>query len=355
MVRFLIDSLAWRRFGMIGSVAIVIALHAPGSSVSSATRQSDDQIKNIRGLVVDVRGEPVAGANVFIRDLGSNITRTHLTDNEGVYVVNGLPAAADYEVHILYEETESERKLVTSFLNRRDNAVNFELPIVAIPTGMGGDSDGGILLETFDRVRLWASFELPEGIPAPIPAALLLHGYGEDRSVWADLEARLLSEGWAVMTLDLRGHGQSTIRNSEPIEAVGAWRADSQQFPQDLNPALDWLKTQARIDSGRLAVIGSDIGANLALVASGRFSEVGTSVAINPNVQEAIALAGTGQEFDPTAVLIIESDILQGLVAREEVRGASRVFVVEADGGTALWLATGDTLNQIVRWLRDTY
>ena len=344
-----------RRSGVIASVVMAVVLYASGSPAASTTPQSDDEIKNIRGLVVDVRGEPVADATVFIRDLSSNLTRTHRTDDEGVYRVNGLPADADYEIHVQYEGTESETKLVTSFLNRRDNAVNFELPIAVIRTGVSADEEGSIVLETFDRVQLWASFELPEGIPAPIPAALLLHGYGEDRSVWADLVARLLSEGWAVMTLDLRGHGQSVIRNSQPIEASESWRSDSQQFPQDLIPALDWLKTQERIDSNRLAVIGFDVGANLALVASGRFSEVGTSVAINPNIDEAIALAGAGQEFNPIAVQIIESDIIEGDAARDQIRGASRLTLVDVDGGTVVWLATGDTLDEIVRWLRDTY
>lgn len=345
-----------RQPGVIGSVVVAAVLCAAASPAIAAARQSDDEIKNIRGLVVDIRGQPVAGANVFIRDVGSNITRTHITDDEGVYRVNGLPADADYEIHIVYEGTESETKLVTSFLNRRDNAVNFELPIAVVRTAVLADADGGILLETFDRVQLRASFQLPEGIPAPIPAALLLHGYGEDRSVWADLVARLLSEGWAVMTLDLRGHGQSMIRNSQRIEASESWRTDPQQFPLDLNPALEWLKTQERIDSNRLVVIGSDVGANLALVASGRFSEVGTTVAINPNIDEAIALAGAGQEFSPNSVQIIESDLFQGAAARDQIRGASRLTIIDGDGGgTVVWLATGDTLDQIIRWLRDTY
>jgi pimeloyl-ACP methyl ester carboxylesterase len=354
VVQLLSDSQTSRRRAVI-ALAVVAVLVASGPSTLATAPQSDEGIKNIRGLVVDVRGEPVVGANVFIRDVGSNITRTFSTDDEGVYTVNGLPAGADYEVHVLYLGTESETKLVTSFLNRRDNAVNFELPIAVIPTVGSTDGEGVISLETFDRVVLRASFELPEGIPAPIPAALLLHGYGEDRSVWADLEARLLSEGWAVMSLDLRGHGRSTTRNSEPLAPAESWRSDPQQFPQDLNPALDWLKTQERIDSNRLAVIGVDVGANLALVASGRFSEVGTSIAINPNIEEAIALAGAGQEFNPSTVMIIESDLIQGVTARQYVAGASRLTIVEGDGGTVVWLATGDTLDQIVRWLRDTY
>jgi pimeloyl-ACP methyl ester carboxylesterase len=341
------------RLWTLGMVTACVFLLPVATAIG---RQSDDNpIKNVRGVVRDLRGQPVPDARVFVRDLKSNITRTQSTDSSGLYAVNGLPADVDYELHVEHQGAESETKLVSSFFERRDNVVNFELPIAIIPTGSAID-EGGITLETFDRVQIRAEFTLPEGIPAPIPSALLLHGYGEDSSVWADLEARLLTEGWAVMKMDLRGHGQSTIRNSQSIEPSESWRTDPQQFPLDLEPALDWLKTQPRVDATRLAVIGSDVGANLALVASGRYSEVATVVAINPDVQEALALSGSGQEFNPSMVHIIVSNPLMGLVIRQEIQGGSRITVAEdAEGGTPIWLATDDTLDEIVRWLRDTY
>ena len=343
-----------RSLGLVLAGCAVLA--APVFRVHSAHAQSNDEaVKTIRGVVLDLRGEPVPEARVFVRDLQSNITRTLSTDASGLYAVRGLPADADYELRVEYQGTESETRLVSAFFERPDNVVNFELPVAAVASGSGED-EGGIALETFDRVQLRAEFTLPEGIPAPIPTALLLHGYGEDRAVWADLESRLLSDGWAVMTLDLRGHGSSTIRNNEPIEPTEAWRSDPQQFPLDLEPAMDWLKTQPRLDSTRLAVIGSGLGANLALVASGRYPEVATTIAINPDVQEAQALAGAGQEFSPSMVHIIVSNPLVGLAVRESVSGGSRVTVaVDAEGGTPVWLATDDTLDEIVRWLRDTY
>lgn len=338
-----------------GVAALVLAGLGAGVAGALPAQRGADALKTIRGVVSDSRGEPVADARVFIRNARTNVTRTHSTDREGLYSVNGLPSDADYEVRAEYRGAESETRLVSAFFERRDNVLNLELPIAVIPEN-GPADDGDIVLETFDRVRLRASFTLPEGIPAPIPAALLLHGYGEDRSVWAALEGRLLEDGWAVMALDLRGHGQSTIRNNDLIEPSEAWRTDPQQFPLDLEPALDWLKTQPRIDSSRLAVIGSDLGANLALVASGRYREVATTIAINANIDEAVALAGTGQAFSPSMVQIVVNNALLGLLIRQQIEGGSRITVIEdAEGGTAAWLATGDTLDEISRWLRDTY
>ena len=345
-----------RRFVILAVCLLACAVFRPATA---AARQLDTEgVKSIRGVVRDLRGEPVAGARVFIRNLSSNVIRTHSTDGSGLYSVNGLPSDADYEVRAEYQGTESETRLVSAFFERSDNVLNFDLPVAVLPAGGGVDEDGAILLETFDRVQLHASFTLPEGIPAPIPVALLLHGYGENRSVWMDLETRLLETGWAVMTVDLRGHGRSTTRNNSAIEPSESWRTDPQQFPLDLEPVLDWLKTRPRLDSARMAVIGADVGANLALVASGRFPEVATSVAINPNIDEAVALAGTGQAFSPRMVQIVVANSLYGLLVREQVQGGSRitsVAVEDAASPTPIWLATGDTLDQIVRWLRDTY
>jgi alpha-beta hydrolase superfamily lysophospholipase len=61
---------------------------------------------------------------------------------------------------------------------------------------------------------------MPLGVPAPIPAVLLLHGYGEDRTVWRNFTQQLLGHGWAVMALDLRGHGESKTRNKMPLQAT---------------------------------------------------------------------------------------------------------------------------------------
>ena len=157
------------------------------------------------------------------------------------------------------------------------------------------------------------------------------------------------------MTLDLRGHGQSRLRNREEIRVEPSWRTDSRQFPLDLEPALDWLKSRPRLDSNRIAVIGSDIGANLALVAAGRFSEVGTAVAIHPVLDEALSLAGTAREFSPRMAHLIVPDRETGQGVREFITGASRITIRSAEGGTGAALAAPNTIDEIVRWLRDTY
>jgi pimeloyl-ACP methyl ester carboxylesterase len=314
------------------------------------------QPKNIHGLVQDIRGTPLPGARVFVRDVKSNVTRTATADPKGLYAFYALPPTADYEVYADFRGKSSEKKVISSFLNRADNVINFQLDLAVIG---GAEPDSsfkeGPALRTYDSVDLRGSFDLPTGASAPIRAVLLLHGYGEDRSVWNDLKKELLGRGWAVMTIDLRGHGQSKTRNGRPFEASPEWRASSQEFPFDLDPALDWLKSQPRIDSGRIVVIGSDIGANLALIASGRFPEVRTVVAINPRLDESLSMAGSALDFAPRSALIVMNDTVESDRLKAGVRLPVRILTGATSGGTLKIVAEKQIQDGIFQWLRETF
>jgi pimeloyl-ACP methyl ester carboxylesterase len=313
--------------------------------------------KNIRGVVQDLRGTPLPGAHVYIRDMKTNITRTLTTDQQGLYSIFALTPTADYEVYAEFRGQTSEKKLVSSFLNRADNVINFQLDMAAIAGGAPtiDDAGSGPEIRAFDAAELRASFELPRGVAAPIPAVLLLHGYGEDRSVWNSLRAELLARGWAVMALDLRGHGQSTTRNGRPLQAAPEWRTSSHDFPVDVDPALDWLKAQPRVDNSKVVIIGSDVGANLALIASGRFPEVRTVVAINPKLNESMSMAGSAQDFMPKSALIISNDPAEADRVQATVTAPRRVLVVSGSGGTGKWAAEKQVVDGIFQWLRETF
>lgn len=335
--------------------AICVLTWAPALPSAPGQSRDDEPVKSIRGRVLDLAGDAVEGARVFIVAPGISQTRTLRTDGEGMYSIYGLPSTEDYEVRVTYQDAESETRLVSRLLAREDNIVNFTLEVV---TRQEEPSGAGFRLQTFDGVDLYAAFDVPEGVQAPIPVALLLHGYGESHTVWAPLRERLLQRGWAVLALDLRGHGQSLTRGAAAIAPQESWRTDPQQFPLDLEPALDYLRTRPRLDSNRIAVIGFDVGAQLALIASGRFREVSTAVAINPNLDQALAMAGTGRAFSPRTTFVVAAPDGEGERVRETVSGASRLTVLDPGpplAQTGVWLGTDDMIEQIVRWLRDTY
>jgi pimeloyl-ACP methyl ester carboxylesterase len=326
-----------------------------GAQLFPKKRDTGPKPKNIHGIVQDLQNKPVVGARVFLKNMQTSVVRTLETDQNGEYKVFGLNAMVDYELYADFKGKSSEKKFVSSYLNREDNVLNFQLDVAGSASASAPSTAAGPTFKSFDLVELHASLDLPVGVPAPIPAILLLHGYGEDRTAWKDFSKQLLNRGFAVMAMDLRGHGESRTKNQRPIQASPDWRTNLQEFPVDLDPALDFMKSQPRVDTRKMAVIGFDVGANLALIASGRFPEVRTAVAIKPNLDESFALAGSAQDFQPRSTLVVVSSQAEADRFKSVVKTPSRTIVASHAGGTAEWTSDQQVAEAIFQWLRETF
>jgi pimeloyl-ACP methyl ester carboxylesterase len=326
-----------------------------GAQLFPKKRDTGPKPKNIHGIVQDLQNKPVVGARVFLKNMQTSVVRTLDTDQNGEYKVFGLNAMVDYELYAEFKGKSSEKKFVSSYLNREDNVLNFQLDVAGSAGASAPSTATGPTFKSYDLVELHASLDLPVGVPAPIPAILLLHGYGEDRTAWKDFSKQLLNRGFAVMAMDLRGHGESRTKNQRPIQASPDWRTNLQEFPVDLDPALDFMKSQPRVDTRKMAVIGFDVGANLALIASGRFPEVRTAVAIKPNLDESFALAGSAQDFQPRSTLVVASSQAEADRFKSVVKTPSRTIVASHAAGTAEWTSDQQVAEAIFQWLRETF
>ena len=324
--------------------------------LGSKGRINEPKTKNIHGTVSDHAGKPIEGARVLVLNTKDNTTRTLTTDVAGNYSVQGLTPDVNYEVRADFRGVVSERKSISALLDREDNLVNFLLNLsTGAAAGTTPSADPGPELQTFDLVKLKASFEMPQGVPAPIPAVLLLHGYGENRKVWDEFRKQFLARGWAVMSLDLRGHGDSVVKNQRPLQANPDWRSNPREFPQDVDPALDWLKKQARLNSSKIVIVGYDVGANLALISSGKFKEVRTVVAVNPNLKESLELAGSAQDFRPRSALVVAENANSVEPIKTYVKDPFRVLAQPVAGGTAQVFQGKALSDAIFQWLKETY
>ena len=128
------------------------------------------------------------------------------------------------------------------------------------------------------EVTISAQDELPlvgtlntDGGGSPQPGVLLLHMLGGKRSDWNDtgLIDTLNAEGYATLTLDLRGHGDSIAQ------------VDWALAEEDINVVWEWFTSQPEIDPANSVIIGASIGSNLAL----------RTAASQPTVQAAVLLS----------------------------------------------------------------
>jgi alpha-beta hydrolase superfamily lysophospholipase len=72
----------------------------------------------------------------------------------------------------------------------------------------------------------------------------LIHDIGGDRTIWDDYARELQSEGYNVMAIDMRGHGEST-KNLFNEEIVYDWTTmghlDFIMYQADIQAAYDWV------------------------------------------------------------------------------------------------------------------
>jgi alpha-beta hydrolase superfamily lysophospholipase len=105
---------------------------------------------------------------------------------------------------------------------------------------------------TADGLSLAATYR--PGRMANAPAVLLLHGNGASREQPADNAAWLCEQGYATLTIDFRGHGQSAAAS----HSFG-WNES-----KDARAAFEWLKREQH--DAPVAVIGISMGGASALL-----------------------------------------------------------------------------------------
>lgn len=137
------------------------------------------------------------------------------------------------------------------------------------------------LFETADGVTISGDYYAPLKAGEPAPFAILLHMDGSDRSAWAALIPRLQDAAFAVLAIDLRGHGLSGTADHR----ARAERRDETLFAAmdlDVGAAYEWIVQQPDIDRARFAIIGASAGCGVALRYAAADRSVDAIVCLTP-------------------------------------------------------------------------
>jgi len=110
-----------------------------------------------------------------------------------------------------------------------------------------------------DGLKLKGTFS---GAAASGPGVLLLHQCNRQRKVWDDLVMRMTAAGMNVMTVDLRGYGDS---EGTPIDKLTPEEINlvfNQKMPLDVETAYKFLIAQPTVSPGILVAGGASCGVN---------------------------------------------------------------------------------------------
>lgn len=107
--------------------------------------------------------------------------------------------------------------------------------------------------------------------------AILLHMMPATKSSWRDFAPLLVKEGYHVLAIDLRGHGESDGGSDGYKEFTDE---EHEESIRDVEAAVDFMK-QRGVDVARLTLIGASIGANLAVAFMALHHEVTSGVLLS--------------------------------------------------------------------------
>ena len=118
---------------------------------------------------------------------------------------------------------------------------------------------------------------------------VLLHSIGYNSQWWGDLPSKLLEKGYAVLAIDLRGHGKS-IYNAKlgKISWKNLKNSGFAKYPDDVVAVINKVieeNTKTKFFNS-WALVGADIGASTGVIASDKLKrEPKTIIMISPIVE----------------------------------------------------------------------
>lgn len=138
----------------------------------------------------------------------------------------------------------------------------FVLPLLMIPVLICAAQEAPASrtadLKASDGANLKVSY-FPSGKPGP--GVLLLHQCNRQREVWDDLAKQLAAAGINVLTMDLRGFGESSGPANDKLPPQEA-QAQAQKWPGDIDIAFAYLQAQQGVKRDVIGVGGASCGVN---------------------------------------------------------------------------------------------
>ena len=118
---------------------------------------------------------------------------------------------------------------------------------------------------------------------------VLLHSHGTNSLWWENLPDKLLENGYAVLTIDLRGHGQSVYNSAlKKVSWKSLKNSAYQKYPNDIVQIINDIGDEfPRMKFfNEWAIVGSDIGASAGVIAADKLDfKPKTIVLLSPVVQ----------------------------------------------------------------------
>ena len=208
-------------------------------------------------------------------------------------------------------------------------------------------------LKAADGTQLKATYTSPG---QPGPGMLLIHQCNMDRTSWLGITEQLTAAGVHVLTMDLRGFGDS---QGEGMQGEGGFPSFMQKASTDVDMAYQYLLEQTGVDGARTAIGGASCGAMLTASLAARQPAVKALMLLSgPPSDEAVANIATTPELAVFAAAASEDTITPGVADRLQatVKGSQHPSSVAkvykgSEHGLPMFGKNPDLEPALIAWL----
>ncbi|MBU0732016.1 alpha/beta hydrolase [Patescibacteria group bacterium] len=164
-----------------------------------------------------------------------------------------------------------------------------------------GDRTYNLAFETEDELNIAATY-YPSAGTISDKGIILAHSQDTDRREWVDFAQQLQEAGLEVITMDLRGHGISE-GNIKKFK-----KGDYRKMEYDIREAIEYLEDIN--GEMKIAILGSDLGANVAARSAAQDSRARAVVLMSPKLDfEGIEISKNIKRYsNPLLIIVSKSD-----------------------------------------------
>ena len=209
-----------------------------------------------------------------------------------------------------------------------------------------------ISLKTEDGFEIIGSFYKSQSDVGVV----LLHMLNKNRNDWDVFAEQLQKEGYSILSIDLRGHGQSLKKDGRTVEWQMFSEKDFNDMILDVKAAKEFLEQKGVI---KINLIGASIGANIALNYAAEDIEIKTIVLLSPGLDyRGVKTEENVKDYGNRPILIVASEddeysaisskkLLELAIGKKELK-----MYTNAGHGTRMFPNT-DLDKIIIDWLKQ--
>jgi alpha-beta hydrolase superfamily lysophospholipase len=207
----------------------------------------------------------------------------------------------------------------------------------------------GIVLRAADGATLSAS--LYESGHEGSPGVVLVHMFHRTHADWNGVAEALQQAGMTVVSLDLRGHGDS------------AGHYDPEDFSplvRDVEAAVGLLQARGDVARGRVGIAGASLGASLAVLAAAADPSIRSIALLSPSLEyRGLRCEAALKKYAPRPALLVAATndpyALRSVRQMTSAGPANEALTLEGAGhGTAMLARDPDLVARVVEWFRNT-